>query len=283
MAQMQEVKLYKGKVTIKFNPETNGRYQVFIDGEKQCPVSVTTAIGIKDKSIPMQSYATKLVRMDLLAKLPNITEDDIRSACKLYKVRRDEAATIGDKIHDWVERHIKYQMKEGDLPEMPEDPSVLTGVHAWLDFEEENKFEYISVEQILYSIKDNVVGRMDIKAHRKVGKKKKLCVIDLKSSNGLYNSVRLQTAMYARMDEEESKCKYDERFAVRVAKETEDEYKKRMQDEEKLVYPEYKVFEVMNLDEDKNNIEEDYRAFLHFKEGYLWNEKTDFYKLSLKK
>lgn len=284
MAQMKEIELYKGKVKIRFNPETTGRYQVFIDGEKVHPVSVTTAIGIKDKSIPMQSYATKLVRMDLMAKLPNITEDDIRNACKLYKVRRDEAATIGDKIHEWVEKHILHQIdSKNPIPEMPEDSNVATGVNAWLDFEDENKFEYISVEQILYSIKDNVVGRMDIKAYRKVGKKKKLCVLDLKSSNGLYNSVRMQTAEYAKMDEEESGCKYDERWAIRVAKETEEEYKQRMQDEEKLVYPEYKVFEAMNLDEKENTIEEDYRAFLNFKEGYLWDQKTDFWKIANKK
>ena len=171
---------------------------------------------------------------------------------------------------------------------MPEIKQVQVGVNAFLDWEKEYKVKFISSERIVYSKKYDFIGRMDIEA--KIDKD--LCLIDLKSSNGLYNAVNLQTAAYVKADEEESGREYKGRWAVRLAKYDEQEHIER---EEKKKYikkivseyrkqeykeypiPAYQVFEAKYLDPEDGLIDRDYKAFLHAKELYLWDRETDYF------
>lgn len=267
--------LYDGKVEVKFFPESHIYY---INGKRN--TGVTTYIGIKDKSRALTIWATELMR-DHLLEAKVITPELIYEACVLHEVRKKEAADLGTKIHDWIEQHIKHQIdpKKNAAPDMPEDNAVLIGVTGFLQWEEVHAPKYKSSERIVYSKKHGYSGTLDIEATIKG----KLYLLDIKSSNGLYNTVNMQTAAYVKADEEESGKEYYGRWAIRITKETEEEYLARMQKKQKNdiqkgkapreIEP-YVAFEAKLLDTD---IDDDFKAFLACKTLYEWDKKTDYY------
>lgn len=278
----QESTLYNGKVSIKFFPDS---HQYWVNGKRI--TGTTTFLGIKDKSTALVSWATELCADHLLSILENggkITHSDIFEAQDMHRKKKEEAADLGTKIHDWCEQYIKAKLKiKGyDMPDMPEDQSIQIGVNAFLDWEKEHKVKFVSSERVVYSRKNNYIGKMDIEALVDGD----LCLVDLKSSNGLYNTVRMQTAAYLKADEEESKKKYIGRWAIRLAKETEEEYvtkieKKQQKDiakgkEPRKIEP-YQVFEAKYFDQNKGELEYDFEAFLAAMTLYKWDKETDFF------
>ena len=271
MSDFQLSKLYNDKVEIKFFPKS---HQYWVNGKRK--TGVTTLIGIVDKSRPLVIWATELMRDFLLAK-KDITEADIYKASTIHEEKKKEAADIGTEIHDWIEKYVK-----GEKPDMPESKEAQIGVTAFLQWTDENKVKFLSSERVVYSKKHDYIGKMDIEA--KVNGK--LCLIDIKSSNGLYNTYNLQTAAYVMADEEESDRKYQGRWLIRVAKETEKEYIARMKKKndariakgkEPVDYPPYQVFEAKFLDDEETNIERDFKAFLSAKNLFEWNKATDYF------
>lgn len=278
-----ETTLYKGKISVKFFPDS---HQYWVNGKRAS--GATTYIGILDKSTALVSWATELAADFLVAKLGSkgkITEADIYEAQDQHRVKKEQAADTGSKIHNWCEQYIRHKLKEKGItaPEMPEDESVLIGVNAFLDWEKEHKVKFISSERIIYSKKYDYMGKMDIEATVDGD----LCLIDLKSSNGLYNSVRLQTAAYVKADEEERGKKiYSGRWAIRLSKETEKEYMARMKHkqnkdvlkgrEPRQIEP-YQVFEAKYLDATKGDIESDFEGFQACLTLHRWNKATDFF------
>ena len=101
-----------------------------------------------------------------------------------------------------------------------------------------------------------------------------LCIVDIKTSNGLYNSVALQTAAYLKADEEESGKSYTGRWAIRLAKETEEEFIAKMEKKGKDTTG-YVAFEAKFLDDSMKNIERDFKGFLSAKSLYEWNKETE--------
>ena len=270
-------KLYKGDAIIERREMPAGGHRYYVktssDEKASLKTGVTTFIGIKDKSVPLMIFAVEQMRDKLLETLVErpLTDEDIIKSMDAHRETKDNAADIGTKIHAWIEGYIKFKMGLGELPERPTDPAIILGVNGWLSFVEEHEIEYIASEKLVYSMANDFVGTLDLKA-RIDGK---LAMLDIKSSNGLYNSVLMQTAAYLKADEEESGDQYETRWAVRVAKETEEEYIARMEKKGKPTYPPYVPFEAMCLDE--YDVDADYEAFLAFKQGFEWNKKTDFY------
>lgn len=278
-----ETELYKGKVKIKFFPDS---HQYWVNGKRKS--GATTIIGIIDKSTALVSWATELFAEYLIAKVnsgESIILEHIYQGQEQHSIRKAQAADVGTKIHDWCERYIRYKLKEKGytFPEMPEENAVAIGVSSFLDWEKEHKVKFVSSERIVYSRKYDFIGKMDIEAYVDGD----LCLIDLKSSNGLYNTVRLQTAAYLKADEEErGKKVYKGRWAIRLAKESENDYIVRMEKkqerdrfkgkEPKEIKP-YQVFEAMYLDETKGDIENDFEGFCAALTLYRWNQVTDFY------
>lgn len=242
---------------------------------------VTTFIGVKDKSAGLVSWATDLCRdylCEILDAGKKITEEDIAVAYCLHAQRKTEAANIGTEVHNWVEAHIK-----GENPEMPKSKEAQIGVNAFLDWESENKVKYISTERVVYSKKHDFIGKMDIEAMVN-GKR---CLIDIKTSNDLRNDYLMQTAAYVRADEEESGKSYHGRWLLRVSKEDEKTYYKRLELKNKnkerfgktaYPIPEYQVFEPLFLDKEPDAMDHDFRAFIAAKDLYQWDQKTDFFK-----
>lgn len=271
--EFQEFNLYKESVKVKFFPDS---HQYWVNGKRK--TGVTTILGIIDKSRPLVIWATELMRdflLDILKK--GITEDHIYKGAILHEERKVEAATIGDKVHGWIEEYVK-----GKNPEMPKEKEVQIGVNAFLEWESQNKVKFLSSERVVYSKKHDYIGTMDIEA--KVNEK--LCLIDVKTAGGLYNTNALQVAAYAKADEEESGKEYHGRWIIRLAKETEDEYAERMETKnvsrlkngkKPIEIQPYQVFEAMFLDNEPGNMDRDYKAFLCAKSLYEWNKETNFF------
>jgi len=279
---VQESTLYKKTVTVRFFPDSH-RYMV--NGKPK--TGVTTLIGIMDKSRPLVIWATGLAEdhmLELLESGKGITSKDIYEACGLHEVRKQQAADIGTEIHNWAELYIRYKLKEAGatMPEMPEKKEVQIGAMAFLDWEKCHKVRFVSTERVVYSKKHDYIGKMDIEAIVDG----ELVLVDLKSSNGLYNSVCMQTAGYVKADEEESGRDYKGRWAIRLSKETESEYlekwakknaKRESLGKDPIDVPPYQVFEAKYLDEGGSNIDRDYKAFLSAMHLFNWNKLTDFF------
>ena len=286
MADFLESSLYKGSVKVKFFPES---HQYWVNGKRK--TGVTTLIGIKDKSRALMTWKGQRIIDYLLKKLKTgkIDERAIVIASYIDEIEKEEAAAFGSAIHEWAEGYINFKLKKSKvMPDMPEIKQVQVGVNAFLDWEKEHKVKFLSSERVVYSKKHDFIGKMDIEA--KIDGD--LCLVDLKSSNGLYNAVNLQTAAYLRADEEESGREYKGRWAVRLAKYDEAEHIEREEKKQfikrivaeyrKSEYkeypiPEYQAFEAKYLDPQDGLIDRDYKAFLHAKELYLWDKETDFF------
>lgn len=270
-----EFELYNGKIKGKFFEKS---HQYWVNGKRK--TGVTTFISSKDKSKGLVSWAVDLMRdylIDILDNGGKICEDDIAVGSGLHNERKTEAANIGTEVHNWIEDYIK-----GKKPDMPKTKEVQNGVNAFLDWVDSNKVKFISAERVVYSKKHDYIGKMDIEA--KVNKKH--CLIDIKTSNDLRNDYLMQTAAYVKADEEESGVEYDGRWLLRVTKETEKEYYKRLETKNELRLrfgknpidiPEYQVFEALFLDSHEESMDEDFKAFLSAKNLYQWNLKTDFF------
>lgn len=267
--------LYKGKVEIKFFPKSH-IYK--INGKSV--TGVTTILGMYDKSAALVSWATELFRdhlLDLFEKNVPITMDHVYEGCNLHNQKKTQAADIGTEVHDWIEAYIN-----NENPAMPKSKEAQIGVTSFLEWVESNKVKFISSERVVYSKKHNFVGKMDIEA--KVNGK--LCLIDIKTSNGIYNTYYMQTAAYARADEEESGREYQGRYIIRLSKETEKEYNLRMKKKninrvrngkEEFNYPPYEVFESKFLDDKPGNMERDFKSFLACKVLKDYDKETGFW------
>lgn len=298
MAEIKNViesELYKGKVKVRFFPDSH-QYWISINGSPfKRKSGSTTYIGIKDKSNALgiwQQTMTLDFLLKLLDKKTVIDEDLAIEAVIQNDIAKDEAVDIGKEMHDWLEKYALYKMKDKrqkTLPEMPKIKEAITGVNSFLQWESENKVEYVSAERMVYSMKNDYMGTLDLEA--KVNDAH--CLVDYKSSNGLYNSVRMQTASYKEADEEERKeHPYEGRWALRFSKYTENEYMRR-EERKKVIkahiarikgkdfkdypIPPYQAFEAKFLDKKKHYMKADMDAFLNAKGLYEWDKETDWY------
>lgn len=281
--------LYKGKIKGKFlgpTPEKPNRHMYYVEGKQKTGAS--TICNIKDKSTALTSWVQETTAGHLLDMLENghhLTEEQIVKAVYASDDAKNKAADLGTQIHDWIERYIKHRLdpKRVPMPDMPEDPKVAVGATSFLEWEATHKVKFVWSEKILYSKKHDYIGRGDFAA--KVDGE--LCLCDIKTGNGMYNGVRMQTAAYAMADTEESGTKYAGRWAIRIAKETPDEYEARFALKNKIrkmlgkttsVVEPYQVFEAKYLDNEKGFMKRDFSAFLAAWELLQWDRITDFYR-----
>lgn len=261
-----ESTLYKGKVSIRFFEES---HVYMVDGERK--VSCTTVCGIKDKSGALVPWALEEAAKHLVAVKESgkvIDEEQIIKAVFASDKARDKAADLGTRIHAIIEQYILHKIspKKYAMPDMPEDQSEMTGVASFLQWESEHRVKFLWAEKLVYSKKHDYIGKADFAAMVD-GKK---CLCDLKTGNGLYNSVKMQTAAYVAADTEECGTVYKGRWAIRIAKETADEYLTRMEYKNQIkrllgkketVVQDYVVFEAKFLDEKGTEQKEDFKAF----------------------
>jgi hypothetical protein len=286
--------LYGGKIIVKFFPVSH-QYWISKDNGKtfKRASGTTTIIGIIDKSKALTGWASELSADFLFEEYKrkgSLSKEDVILAYIQHEIYKDKSAKLGNDIHDWIEKYIKAKLGKTEIPEMPENNKIMMGVNAFLDWEKEHKVKFLSSERVVYSKKNDFMGTLDIEANVD-GKR---CLVDIKTGNGLYNTVRLQTSAYAQADFEENGKEYDGRWAIRLSKEDEEEYiarmmlkdekkkaKKRLKGEEvdeKIMIKPFQIFEARNLDEEGNFMLRDYKAFLSAQHLHEWNNETDFWK-----
>ena len=287
-------KLYGGKIDHYITPAH--WHMVSKGGAKHIrKTGVTTYLNIMDKSTALGKWQQGMTLDTLLGFIASgikIDEDKAVEAVIQHELYKEEAADIGKKIHEWCEFYIRHQLKEKGfekMPDIPDFPEAVTGVNSFLAWVDEHKVKWISTERAVYSMRYDYTGIMDFEAVIDGAH----CMGDFKSSNGLYNSVRMQTAAYAMADVEERGPKfkgYDGRYALRLAKYTEKEYVKRETRKAQVkaaiakfkgseakdygIKP-YQVFEAVFLDKEDGFMDRDFKAFLHCKALTEWNKETD--------
>ncbi len=269
-----EYEIYSGQYKIKLvgehiyyiaKKEKNGW------GEWQKKFGVTTVCGLKDKSGPLKYWVAKIMAKHLTNILSErgLTKYDIDEAKGLHTKFLKDAGTTGSKIHDWIEAYAK-----GEKPEMPEEKSVIIGVNGFMDWVKNNKIKFLESETLVYSRQHDFSGKLDAVAT--IGGKRYL--VDYKTGTGLYNDVMLQTAAYVGAYQEMSGNKICGRWAIRIEKRDEEEFRADM-DEKGKPNEKYVPFEAVYLDKDKGQFESDYKAFLNFWEAFQWNKATEaFFK-----
>jgi len=207
---MKEITLYKGKEKISFDENRH----IFYDSKGNCLLSVTGVTGTIDKSGALMGWVAKMIGLYLLQEKEKgndkITEQLIDTAKREYRRIKQEAADIGQAIHDWISEWIK-----GKKPEMPDNEKVVNGITAFLKFQKEHKIKWLESERFVFSKKNKFCGILD--AIGKMGKE--LVLFDFKSSNAIYPEMFLQVAGYNIAYQEETGKKIDKKVIIRFGKE----------------------------------------------------------------
>ena len=184
------IKKIRGEKTIEdFGVRFDESEHHFYDKDGNQIISVTKVTSIINKSTPLIYWATGLMGDYLLQEHngKTINEEVVEIAKREWRKVKQEAADIGSAIHEWIEKYIK-----GEEQDMPADEKVLNGVKAFLDFQKENKFEWVLSEKKVYHPKFRYAGILDALAKTKDG----YVLVDFKSSNGIYSEMALQLAAY---------------------------------------------------------------------------------------
>jgi predicted RecB family nuclease len=174
---------------------------------------VTSILKIIDKPALM-GWAIKVTR-DYWLDAVNAGRTDYAKIHKeswnaTKKISKD-AADIGKQVHLYAEMFFKKQ----PLPEITTDSAKrgVEGFHKWL---EAHRVEVVASERMVYSKQHHFAGTCDFVA--KVDGV--LAVGDIKTSSGIYDEYRLQTAAYQHALQEEKNMKFDVRWIVRFDKKT---------------------------------------------------------------
>jgi uncharacterized protein YlaN (UPF0358 family) len=265
---MTEYKLYNGEVTIFHQPDPSAYYIVGEDGKKRRLAGPTTELAIINKPalIPWAvGKAINLVRknIDLLKEDP---ETILRMAKEEPDKERDTAGDIGRAIHAWAEGYIK-----GELPEMPEDPKVVRGVMAFVDWINSTGAKLLEAERVIYSRKYDFAGRLDlileIDGRRYLG--------DIKTGSGVYAEALAQTAGYQCAYEEETGTQLDGRVIIWLAKDSEEEFRAKLAEKGKTGV--WQAFKTIFLPRDDNSLspETDLYGLIKAKELRYWQRQAD--------
>lgn len=108
----------------------------------------------------------------------------------LYE-QRDEAADAGKLVHDWVENDI-HGLPPPEIPD--EMKQRCESAHAaWQDWFLGSRFEIVATEVPIVSELHRFGGTVDAVAKDRNGN---LCLLDWKTSNGVYVDYALQLAAY---------------------------------------------------------------------------------------
>lgn len=263
------INLYNGTVKIEFI-ESNHSYWLLENGKRKRLTGTTTYCGVLNKPflIPWAVNTTIDYVRDHIELLQNgaISGDSILEMARQESDRlKEESADLGKAIHKWVEDYIM-----GRKPEMPDDDRIMLGVNSFLEWVDDHKVKFLWAEKVCYSRQYGYVGTADIG----IEIKKKMYLVDIKTGNAIYPEVKLQTSAYAKAIEEEKGKPFAGRWAVRLSKETEDEYYQRLEKKGLKKIPPFKIFEAIMLDENPDEMHSDFKNFLHAMDLVNWQKEA---------
>jgi len=167
--------------------------------------SVTTLLGIVDKSGPLMHWAANMERrvfetalLDVLADKKK-TRDQVldaviasTSGAKAFLRKQDEAAVIGTALHAWCEWRTRQMLGEkvGDEPEIPD--AAMIAVEAWKDWAKAVDFTPHVAERVVYCHDCGYAGTLDW-----IGDVEGVCTLgDYKTSKAIYPESFLQNVAY---------------------------------------------------------------------------------------
>jgi hypothetical protein len=206
---------------LTFNPNNHGHYY---DGKRL--LGVTTALSSISKGDAITQWAcncaVEYARTNLpgpedypLLVTPAQYKEDLEmilnGARFAWKAKRDEAASIGTRAHEWIERYLK-----GEDPPWPDDPYVRRSCEAAVEWIKSVKWKTIFIERQIYIPELEVAGICDWCAEIDGV----LAVPDWKTSKSLHPSYAYQTAAYLRALEKELDLVIPNRWLIRIDKET---------------------------------------------------------------
>lgn len=167
--------------------------------------SVTTVLGVIDKSGPLMHWSANMERRAFETALLNVladktkTRDQVLDAVigatngtKAFLKEQDKAAAIGTAAHAYVEWLTRKMLGEkvGPEPQIP-DASMIA-VESWKDWARDVDFTPLMVERVVYCLECGYAGTLDW-----IGKVRGLITLgDLKTSKGIYPEMFLQARMY---------------------------------------------------------------------------------------
>jgi hypothetical protein len=224
-----KLSLYGDEVQIEFDPKKH-RYMVLdnaeFDPSWQKKPSVTTILGVSDKSKALVPWAVKLAIETFREYVkPGEALDEVQIeliAGKMLSSRWDvskRAAGIGTVAHDWLQIFIEDWMRFGAKPllNFPINVQAANSVKAALKWMDAVEFTPVASEQMVYSREFGYIGTLDLGGVFKINGRKGIC--DWKTSKGLYSEYRFQISAYKHAQEEESGERGYDRHLIRLGKE----------------------------------------------------------------
>ena len=148
---------------------------------------------------------------------PAVNESRVTKGREVADKERDEAAAIGTAIHNAVRQIVEGKIFGGfewaalGIP-TESDERVRNGVRAFMVFQKELKFTPMTPELFVYSMLYDIAGTLDLPAMWK----RKLIIMDFKSSPFLYPETWFQLAAYAMAFTDCYEMKVDEIWRVRL-------------------------------------------------------------------
>lgn len=213
---METYALYKGEVQLQYD---DAKHAYYVNG--RLVPSVTGILHIINKPA-LVGWAAKMCAEFLIQNLkPGQSLDEVeivRLADQMKRAHRqhaERAADIGSLAHLYIENVIKYKLGlKKEPPVMPVNKEAQNAIAAFSQWVAQNKVEWIASEAKIYSRTWQYAGTLDIDAVIN-GER---CIVDIKTSNGIWPEYLLQVAAYQEARYEELRIKYDASWILRIPK-----------------------------------------------------------------
>jgi hypothetical protein len=245
----EEYSFYNGEIFLRYDPVDHVYLLVKEDGSLEPVSGVTSTCHIIDKSLVLIPWACKMMSQKLSINLQfyykpdgtlvdgltrDVLETLITQAKTAHKDKLEEAGNIGHIAHAWIEQYINAIISKDQtvidnlLWNMPYDDKARSACNAALTWMKNHNVNWISTERKIYSRKYKYAGTMDGLAWVDSCTdpfccpnpfKRRLAIIDWKTSNYLYPEYLMQTASYEAAYEEETGEDVEDRWIIRLNKE----------------------------------------------------------------
>ena len=190
---MTQVTLYDGEVNLEFNENRH----IYTWKEKNLPVrGVTSVLRWLDKPALIQ-WAANMASEYVLKNLGvDPGKKELVRVCQEAKTAHRRmakgAADIGTAVHSFCEAYLKAVTNNTPIPEPPKDEAACQSCGAFVKWTREHDIRPIELEHILFSRKHYFAGTCDFYGHIDG----ELCVLDFKTSSGIYVEMIIQLAAY---------------------------------------------------------------------------------------
>jgi hypothetical protein len=214
-----------------------------VQGEELIEVPSVTTILKKclDKSEVLINWGVKMMGQKLISLVPPFPttieelESLINQSKRAHKEKLDDAGTVGNLAHNWLENYIQGQIDSNNNPmitycppELPTDERAVSCISAALNWMKNHRIRWQKTERKIYSKLHGYAGTMDglclVDSCSDLlccpePFKDRLSIADWKTGNSLWVEMNLQTAAYLNAYVEETSEPVVDRWIIRLGKE----------------------------------------------------------------